>query len=447
MSELFHFSPRANRADEIGWSGWGAEPFERASTADRPVLLHLTTVWCRWCHVMDETTFSDLDVIALINRELVPIRVDADREPHVRDRYIAGGWPTTAFLTPSGEMLWAGVGLEPDEFSRAARSVLEAWTSRREELRAEVERRRRALESAAAHRSTAAIVRRESGDDVLALLQDSFDSRNGGFGAAPKFPAPEAVQLLYSEGLRLRQPDWVEMARRTLDGMAAGELFDRIDGGFFRYALEPDWTRPQHEKLLAENAALLRAYALGAAIESRADWAGLVDRTIDWAIARLDRGDGLWANSQDADATYYALDARARLRSEPPFVDRRAFTDANADWAAALADAGGRLGRAEWIERATRTGAALFDAVVEPSGRTAHEAGGSGVTGLLGDAVALAEACLQLAQSTGEAHWIERARLLAGELQDRLLADDGGFYDRSPNGDDIGALRYRDRPF
>src|SRR5687768_5299395 len=142
MSE-FRFSPRPNRAGEIHWRTWGAPAFAEAAAAGRPVLLNLSAVWCHWCHLMDETTLSDPTIITLLNSELVPIRVDADRSPHVQDRYIAGGWPTNAFLTPTGEVLWAGTYLEPDEFRKVAESVLAAWGTRRAELETEIERRRR----------------------------------------------------------------------------------------------------------------------------------------------------------------------------------------------------------------------------------------------------------------------------------------------------------------
>src|SRR5690606_40783264 len=97
MPANLRFAPRPNRANEIGWRPWGRAAFEEAARADRPVLLNLTAVWCHWCHVMDETTYSDPALIELINAELVPVRVDADLYPHVQDRYIAGGWPTNAF--------------------------------------------------------------------------------------------------------------------------------------------------------------------------------------------------------------------------------------------------------------------------------------------------------------------------------------------------------------
>ena len=98
----FRFSPRPNRAHEIAWMPWDAQTFARAAAQDRPILLSISAVWCHWCHVMDETTYSDPGVIETINRRFVPIRVDNDRRPDINARYNMGGWPTTAFLTPDG---------------------------------------------------------------------------------------------------------------------------------------------------------------------------------------------------------------------------------------------------------------------------------------------------------------------------------------------------------
>ncbi|MFW6079420.1 MAG: DUF255 domain-containing protein, partial [Gemmatimonadota bacterium] len=254
MSQTLRSSSRSNRTDRIGWRPWGAAAFDEAVDSDRPVLLNLTAGWCRFCREMDETTYSAPPLIELINGELIPIRVDADRHPHVEQRYIAGGWPTNAFLTPTGEVLWAGTFVSPEEFRSVARNVLDAWRDRREELEKEVERRRKAMHAARSQRPAVGLVRRDAADDVLTAIRDAFDARNGGFGAEPKFPHPAAVELLYTLGARRRDAARVELADRTLDGMLAGELWDAVEGGFFRYALRADWTEPRSEKLLEVNA-------------------------------------------------------------------------------------------------------------------------------------------------------------------------------------------------
>lgn len=450
MAERFRFSPRPNRAGEIHWREWGEAAFDEAARTDRPVLLNLTAVWCQWCHRMDETTYSDPGLIERINAELIPIRVDADRYPHVQDRYIAGGWPTNAFLTPSGEVLWAGTYVPADEFRTVADGVLTAWRDRRPGLAQEIERRRKALEAARSRRPAVGLIRREAADDVLTVMQDSFDVRNGGFGTAPKFPHAEAIELLFAQAERTGNPDWSEMAVRTLDGMLAGELWDSVEGGFFRYALEPDWTAVRFEKLLDVNAGMLRAFALGAHLKNRADWREVAERTVAWVDETLGLEGGLWAGSQDADEAYFALDAEARRGREAPYVDPTRFASANAHWIRSLAEAGARLGRTDWVERAADALDTLYHSFVQPDGLLCHfhgENGGPAVTGLLIDTLDAARAAVAVAQATGRGDVLELARRLASALEDRLWADEGGFFDHVSTGADVAALRYRDRPF
>src|ERR1700736_2899083 len=130
----FHFSPRPNRAHEIKWHTWSEEAFEEAGKLDRPILLSISAVWCHWCHVMDETTYSHPGVIDAINKEYVPIRVDNDLRPDINQRYNMGGWPTTAFLTSSGEILTGATYLPPDQMADALVRVAGYYRTHRPEI-------------------------------------------------------------------------------------------------------------------------------------------------------------------------------------------------------------------------------------------------------------------------------------------------------------------------
>lgn len=451
MADNLRFSPRPNRASEIRWQPWRKDAFAEAAAEDRPIFLNLTAGWCRFCQRMDEETYSAAPVIKVLNERVVPIRVDADRFPHVRDRYIAGGWPTNAFLTPEGEVLWSGTFIGPERFMVVAEQVLEAWEMRRSNLLDEIERRRRALSAARSRRGAYGLVRREAADDVLTVLQDGFDPRNGGFGGEPKFPAGEAIELLYIQALRTGNPDWLEMADRTLDGMLAGDLRDRVEGGFFRYALEADWTDPRHEKLLATNAELLQAYALGARVRQREDWAEVAEEIVGWVDSALALESGLWAGSQDADPEYYAADGDGRGAGDAPYVDPTVYTDANAAWVRALASAGGGLGRTDWVERAVAGLDVLLDRMATEDGGLHHfcEADGQPqLPGLATDVLEAALACVAVAQVSGEGRFLRRARELTRTMEERLWAEDGGgFLDFRDEGESLGALRYEDRPF
>lgn len=441
------FSPRPNRAREINWHTWGAPAFAEAAAADKPILLCLTATWCHWCHLMDETTYSDPDLIALINENLVAIRVDADQHPHVQDRYIAGGWPTNAFLTPTGEVLWSGTYVPADQFAQVAEGVLGAWNERRAELKLEIERRRKALEAARGRHHIAGLVRREAADDVLSATIDSYDERNGGFGTEPKFPYVDAIELLCIAGTR-ESTDYLRMAEHSLEGMLAGELWDEVEGGFFRYATAADWTAPRYEKLLSANAAMLRTYALGAHVRARADWRNVAEQIVAWVDGTLTQADGLWAGSQAADNDYYTQPADQRGAAPP--IDPVLYTSYNAQWIRALADAGARLDKPEWIATARTALDKLMAGMSAPNGMMYHYRHPDGepvIDFLLGDAVETARACVIVAQVTGEGLYLEHARRLAHALERQLWAEDGGFWERTKGADEVGVLRYRDKPF
>ncbi len=441
------FSPRPNRAREVNWRPWSAAAFAEAVAADRPILLNLTAVWCHWCQLMDETTYSVPELIETINSDLIAIRVDADQHPHVQDRYIAGGWPTNAFLTPTGEVLWSGTYVSPEQFSEVAAGVLGAWRARRDELKGEIDRRRKAMEAARGRHHVAGLVRREAADDVLTATIDAYDARNGGFGSDPKFPYVDAIELLLMQGTT-ENADCLRIAEHTLDGMLAGELWDRAEGGFFRYATAADWTAPRYEKLLSVNAGMLRAYTLGAHVRGRADWRTVAESTVKWVNDVLAQRNGLWAGSQAADNEYYTKQPRPRGGAPP--IDEVIYTSYNAQWIRALAEAGGRLGVAAWVEQAISALQTLIDTMSAPGDLMFHfcrpdETPQIGF--LLTDAAETARACLTATQVSGDPAWLAHARRIAAGLERSLWAEDGGFWERVKGADEFGVLRYRDKPF
>ncbi len=438
-----------SRTQIIAWRDWGAAAFDAAAASNRPVLLNLTATWCHWCHIMDATTYADAAVIQLINENFVSIRVDADRNPHVQDRYIAGGWPTTAFLTPTGEVLWAGTYVDAAALTGVAQGVVAAWSERREEFEKEIEMRRRALEASRTRHSAVGLVRREASDDVVAATRDAFDARNGGFGDAPKFPPGDTIELLYVLAAA-GDAAALAMADRTLDGMLAGDLFDRVDGGFYRYATAADWTSPRHEKLLDVNALQLESYATGACVRDRSDWAEIAERTVTWVDSVLALPGGLWGGSQAADETFFELAADARVLRTPPPRDDTVITSWNALWIAALATAGGRLSRADWIARAETSLTQLLKEMTSSNGLMCHyraEGYAPEIDFLLSDSVETARACITMFQSTGRGEWLAHAKRLTQAIETNFWAEDGGFWDRTRTHHDVGALRYRDRPF
>lgn len=415
---------------DINWRPWGAAAFAEAAAADKPILLNLTAVWCQWCHMMDETTYSEAAIVELVNEKLVPIRVDADQHPHVQDRYIAGGWPTNAFLTPTGEVLWTGTYVPAEQFTEVSAGVLGAWDARREELKIEIDRRRKALEAARGRNKVIGLVRREAADDVLTATIDAYDDRNGGFGTAPKFPYVDGIELLFVHGFE-ENPDYLRMAEHSLDGMLAGEIWDDKRDGFFRYATAEDWTAPREEKLLSVNAAMLRIFAVGALVQNRADWRAIAERTVAWVQENLLLAGGLWAGSDAPE-------------------DDVIYTTYNAQWIRALAYSGGRLGRQDWMTIAQRGLDALLETMSAPTDLMYHYRKPNErprIDFLLSDAVDTARACIAVAQTSGDSKYLDHARRITAGMQTAFWAEDGGFWERTKGADEYGVLRYREKPF
>ena len=291
VSREFRFSPRPNRAAEVKWRPWGEPAFAEARRLGRPVLLSLSAVWCHWCHVMDETSYSDPRVIAAVNEHFVPIRVDNDRHPDVNRRYNMGGWPTTAFLAPSGDVLTGGTYLPPEQMLESLARVKAFFDANKAKIAALEGECATDGDGSARARITGGPLTPElalealEGDpdvpgdvsaEVAVEVVRGFDPMYGGLGAEPKFPQPDVFGFMLAYGT-LRgagDPDHVpeggsallrptrvqEVVRATLMAMAGGGLYDAVEGGFFRYATQRDWTVPHYEKMLEDNARLVLLY-------------------------------------------------------------------------------------------------------------------------------------------------------------------------------------------
>jgi uncharacterized protein len=432
----FRFSPRPNRAAEIHWRAWEPSLFVEAQRSGKPIFLSLSAIWCHWCHVLDETTLSDPRVIALVNRDFLAVRVDADQHPDLERRYLLGGWPTVAVLTARGEIVDGGTYVPAAQLLAIATDSLAAIAAGGAELERRLARHRGQFDPNRPGPVDASIV-----EGVARTLTGAADAVHGGFGDAPKFPDGEAVRFLFDVGE-------TDVARRALDGMLA--LEDRVEGGFFRYATRSDWTVPHYEKMLQGNAELLAAYARGFAATRDQRYRAAALRTVAWVARTLfDAKTGALFASQDADEKYYAADAHGRAALTAPYVDRTLLVDRAALMVAALVDAAHDLGDPSLLERARAAARALL-AMRDGDGRFWHarRAGAAPeVRGQLADQAHASLALLALARVTPThegAVFREAARKAIAATTRTLAAPNGGFYDA--DGASEGLLARRERP-
>ena len=448
----FRFSPRPNRAAEIGWRPWGEKAFQEAQGAGKPILLSISAVWCHWCHVMDETSYSDPEVIRLANERFVPVRVDNDERPDVNRRYNMGGWPTTAFLTPDGEIVHGGTYIPPDAMRSNLAQVADLWRERRGELAqrvAEIQEKETQTRAAKPGELSWEIV-----DAVGSLVRGQYDPQFGGFGREPKFPQPKLLRFLLDEHRRFGYPEIATMLHKTLGAMAAGGMYDHVAGGFFRYATTRQWQIPHFEKMLEDNAELLAVYAEAHRSFPHAGYDRVIRDVIRWMDATLWRDDvELFAGSQDADEHYYALEAAERAKHEAPFVDRTIYTGWNALAASAYIAAGEAPDDDRLRERGRLALRAIDRRMRDQTGALDHFDDGNGpkVPDLLGDLAAYLAALLDAYEAAvgHPGHLgvpLARASEVARRMRDRLAdGEQGGFFD-APEGDTPGRLARRERP-
>ena len=302
----------------IHWHEWGEEAFALAAKEDKPVLLDIGAVWCHWCHVMDRESYEDPAMAEVINENFIAIKVDRDERPDVDSRYQAavqsmsgqGGWPLTAILTPDGRPYFGGTYFPRDDrygrpgFERVLRTMAEVWKTRREE----------ALESAGS--VIAAIEHGEtfaghSGQLNLGLVDklvehavSQFDPRHGGFGSQPKFPHPAALDLLLDVSARTGNEGARRAAGVTLEKMALGGMYDQLAGGFHRYSVDERWVVPHFEKMLYDNAGLLKNYSHAFQTLVDPQFAHVARDIMRWMDEWLsDREAGGFYASQDADVS------------------------------------------------------------------------------------------------------------------------------------------------
>jgi uncharacterized protein YyaL (SSP411 family) len=304
----------------IHWHEWGEEAFAAARRENKPILLDIGAVWCHWCHVMDRESYDDPDVAQIVNEHFIAVKVDRDERPDIDSRYqIAvsaisgqGGWPLTAFLTPEGKPFYGGTYFPPADhwgrpgFKRVLLSIANAYR----EKQTEVAEQASMVESAISHSESFAGRSTEFKPSIVDAMIESaremFDPINGGFGQAPKFPHPSALDLLIDHYARTGDERIRNIFVTTLENMGRGGVYDQLAGGFHRYSVDERWVVPHFEKMCYDNSELLKNYVHAYQATGEQFFGSVARDIIRWMDEWLsDREHGGFYASQDAD---YSMD-------------------------------------------------------------------------------------------------------------------------------------------
>jgi uncharacterized protein len=431
-----------NILNKIQWLDWGKDSFDKSRASGKPILLDIKGSWCHWCHVMDDTTYSDLAVIDTINKHFVPVRVDTDKRPDVNRRYNMGGWPTTAFLDSEGGIITGGTYIPPQQFRDVLRSVLDYYAKNKGKSRSK-------LEPITIPKATGQAIEERIVRDIATSIAVNFDIDYGGFGSEPKFPHTDSLDLALLRYKYGGEKEMLTVVNKTLDKMGRGGMYDQVEGGFFRYSTTRDWSIPHFEKMAEDNARLLAVYLHAVQITGNEYYRQVAEGIIRYVqITLSDEGKGGFYGSQDADEEYYKLVGKAREESKSPSVDGTFYSNYNALFVSSFLLAGVVLDRPDLASFALKT----LDRIMENFSQTAgvaHYWGveASNLTGLLVDHACLLNTLLDAYEYTGKWSFVDRALELA-DLSLKTLHDlqNGGFYDIPESEGRLGELKTRDKP-
>jgi uncharacterized protein len=466
----------------VDWYPWGEGAFARARAEDKPVLLSVGYAACHWCHVMAHESFEDDQTAALMNELYVCVKVDREERPDVDALYMdavvslagQGGWPMTVFLMPDGEPFFGGTYYPPEprhglpSFRQLLVAIAGAYQERREDVSeqaaAMVDAIRRGAQLAPSREPLNGALITEAVD----VLRRQLDPEWGGFGHAPKFPPASAVEFLLRAGA-------VGAAAKTLDGMAAGGMYDLVGGGFHRYSVDERWLVPHFEKMLYDNALLVPAYLHGWLVTGNERYRTVAEETLEYMLRELRLPGGGFASSQDADTdgvegltyTWTAeegvppellqpfehgrsiirgeLDAETRARllairsgRPQPGLDDKVIASWNGLALAALAEGARRLASDGLLAAAKELGELL---AVEPLWRTMRD-GRARYPAYLEDYANVAHGLVELHVASGEERWLHEARHTALRAVE-LFGDDerGGFFSTRADGEALVVRR------
>ncbi|GAB4367817.1 MAG: thioredoxin domain-containing protein [Acidobacteriota bacterium] len=482
-----------HKDNPVWWQPWGEAAFAEARRRDVPVFLSVGYSTCHWCHVMEHECFEDPEVARALNEGFVAIKVDREERPDVDALYMdavhamgrRGGWPMSVWLTPDGRPFVAGTYFPKPQFLDLLAAIRHGWETDRKALLEHAGRVAAVLERSA---------RRQAAGDLDASVLERFaetwkreaDRVHGGRRGAPKFPPAWDMRVLLRIWRRTGDAELLEIVRTTLDRLAASGTYDHLGGGFHRYSTDERWLVPHFEKMLYDQASLVRAYLEAWQATGEPEYEAVVRETLDYVLRDMTDAGGGFRSAEDADSEgeegrFYvwtrgeiaavlddeefaafereftvgitgnfehgrnvlalrdgkrrngrsAVVARAmeKLRAARgqrprPHLDDKVLADWNGLMIGAMARAGRSLGEPRYIAAAARAARFVLDSMRAPDGRLWHRwrDGKAGIAGMLDDYAFMADGLIDLFEATGERSWLEAARDL-DERAHGLFAD------------------------
>jgi uncharacterized protein YyaL (SSP411 family) len=429
--------------NKIQWLEWGKESFDKAKSFGKPILLDITGSWCHWCHVMDNTSYSDPAVIDLVNKNFIPVRVDTDRRPDVNRRYNMGGWPTTAFLDNEGRIITGGTYIPPQQLREVLRSVLDFYGTNKGKIGSKLQPTRipQARNGALSDKIT---------KDIATTIAVNFDIDYGGFGSEPKFPHADALEYSLLRYRYYGEREMLTVVTKTLDNMGNGGIYDQVEQGFFRYSTTRDWSIPHFEKMADDNARLLAVYLHAFQLTGKTVYRDRAEGIVKYVNSSLsDSEQGGFFGSQDADEEYYKLDLSGRKTRKTPAIDRTIYTNYNAQFISSFLLASIVLERPD-LGKFAITSLDRILALPTDGGLPFHywkEDEGVKLRGLLIDYGSLLQSLLDAYEYSGKRAYLENAVTIADDSIEKLSdKTSGGFYDIPIEDSNLGELRIRDKP-
>ena len=294
----------------VNWYPWGDAAFAAARRENKPVFLSIGYSTCHWCHVMERESFEDRVVARVLNEHFIAIKVDRERRPDVDTTYMTavmlftehGGWPMSSFLTPSGKTFWGGTYFPRDQFLQLLEEVHASWGRRRGDIERQADQVARTVQRVLQSERGSAEIAGAAVERAITTMAQVRDRVHGGMGNAPKFPQESQYLLLLDHALASGEADLIDWIRFDLDAMAAGGIHDHVGGGFHRYATDANWRIPHFEKMLYNQAQLLRVYVRAYTLTGLARYTRVAKGIIDFIERDMRSPDGGFYSALDADS-------------------------------------------------------------------------------------------------------------------------------------------------